>query len=283
MTVIWGGTFAIVKGVLDDVSPLLLVGARFLFVAVLFSPFLYFRLKSINSFELKGGIILGMLLFFGFAAQTIGIQYTTASKSAFLTGTMVIFTPVFQFIFEKRPPKIGNVLGVLIVTIGLYMLTAPDGLQFNFGDVLTLLCAIIFAIYTVYVDIATQKGDPVKINFVQICVNGIISICAALLFENLYLKITQNFIFSFLYLSLLATMLTLYLLVKWQRETTPTRAAVIYSMEPVVAGIFAYLLLNEILPSIAIFGCAVIFLGLVISELSDNIPFLKYSFTFRRK
>jgi drug/metabolite transporter (DMT)-like permease len=281
LTIIWGGTFAIVKGMFNDVSPLLLIGTRFLFVAILMVPFILPKLRQIKFEDIQKGTILGLLLFFGFAAQTIGLQYTTASKSAFLTGTMVIFTPVLQFIMEKRAPKLGNVFGVLIVSAGLYILTSPKGSEFNFGDGLNLVCAILFAIYTVYVDMATQRGEIVNINFVQICTNGIVSLIAALIFEDMFINFTFNFISSFLYLSILATGLTLYLVVKWQRETTPTKAAVIYSIEPVIAAGFAYLLLNEIIGVYGIIGGAIIITGLVISEVSDNIPVLNYSLNLK--
>jgi drug/metabolite transporter (DMT)-like permease len=282
-TLIWGGTFAIVKNALNDISPLFLIAIRFLLASILFVPFIYHRIKNVKPLEIQRGIILGLLLFFGFAAQTIGMQYTTASKAAFLTGTMVIFTPILQFMMGRKAPKFGNILGVLVVTVGLYLLTSPKGSQFNFGDGLNLMCAIIFAIYTVYLDTATQEVDVFTINFVQIVTNGILSILAASLFESVYFKISINLVASILYLTLFATMLTLYLLVKWQRETTPTRAAVIYSLEPVIAAVIAFFLLNEILPPVAILGSGVIILGLLISEFSDKIPFLNSSVTFRDK
>lgn len=280
-TLIWGGTFAIVKGALNNISPLFLVATRFLFVAFLFLPFIFARLKKIKSNDIQKGIILGTLLFFGFATQTIGLQYTTASKAAFLTGTMVIFTPILQFIMEKRAPKLGNLVGVLIVSAGLYILTSPKGSEFNFGDGLNLVCAILFAIYTVYVDMATQEGDIVNINFIQILTNGFMSLIAALMFEDIFVSLSINLVTSFLYLSLFATMLTLYLIVKWQRETTPTKAAVIYSIEPVIAAGFAYLLLNEMIGVYGIIGGAIIITGLLISEVSDNIPVLNYSLNLK--
>jgi drug/metabolite transporter (DMT)-like permease len=184
---------------------------------------------------------------------------------------------------EKRAPKLGNVVGVLIVSAGLYLLTSPKGSEFNFGDGLNLVCAILFAIYTVYVDMATQQGDIVNINFIQILTNGVVSLIAALMFEDIFVNLSINLISSFLYLSLFATMLTLYLIVKWQRETTPTKAAVIYSVEPVIAAGFAYLLLNEMIGVYGIIGGAIIITGLLISEVSDNIPVLNYSLNLKDK
>jgi drug/metabolite transporter (DMT)-like permease len=283
MTIIWGGTFAVVKNSLNEISPLFFVGTRFLFAAILFIPFIFSKLKRIQAVELRQGIMLGTLLFFGMAAQTIGMQYTTASKAAFLTGTMVVFTPLIQFIMGRRPPLVGNLLGVLLVTIGLFIFTSPRGSVFNFGDGLNLACAIVFGIYTVYVEIAAQEGEVFNINFIQILTNSILCLFSTLFFENVFVHTSVNLFISYLYLTILATMLTLYLLVRWQKETTPTRAAVIYSVEPIIAAVIAYILIGELLPPVALIGSAVIISGLFVSEFSENIPLLRYSFKEKEK
>ncbi len=283
LTVIWGGTFAIVKGALNDTSPLFFIGVRFLLAAAILILIFNKKIKGITLVEIQKGSILGILLFFGFATQTIGLQFTTASKAAFLTGTMVIFTPIFQFIMEKKAPRLGNILGVLIVTAGLYLLTSPKGAEFNFGDGLNLVCAIVFAVYIVYLDMATQEGDPLRLTFVQILTNGLISMFAALLIEDIFIRLTSNLVLSFSYLVILATILTLYLSTKWQKETTPTRAAVIYTIEPVFAAVIAYLLLSEIIGSLGIIGGAVIIFGLLISEISDAVPVLNISLNLKEE
>ncbi|MBU2471552.1 MAG: DMT family transporter [Bacteroidetes bacterium] len=280
-TVIWGGTFAIVKGALNDTSPLFFIGVRFLLAAAILIIIFHKKLKGITVDEIQKGSILGILLFFGFSTQTIGLQYTTASKAAFLTGTMVIFTPIFQFIMEKKAPRLGNVIGVVIVTAGLYLLTSPKGSEFNFGDGLNLVCAIVFAVYIVYLDMATQEGDPLRMTFVQICTNGLISILAAFMFEDIFIRLTSNLVLSFGYLVILATMLTTYLHTKWQKETTPTRAAVIFTIEPIFAAAIAYLLLSEMIGSFGIIGGVVIIAGLLISEISDDVPILNISLNLK--
>lgn len=283
LTVIWGGTFAIVKGSLNEISPLLFIATRFLFAAIVLTLLFFPRIKTITIDEIQKASVLGILLFFGFATQTIGLQYTSASKAAFLTGTMVIFTPIFQFIMERRAPKLGNVIGVIIVSGGLYLLTSPKGAEFNFGDGLNLVCAIIFAVYIVYLDMATQEGDPFNITYIQIVTNAIISISAALIFEDFFFKISTNLIFAFLYLSLLATTFTLYLQTKWQKETTPTKAAVIFTVEPVFAAAIAYYLLHEVIGWIGVIGGGVIIIGLIISEISDDLPLLRMSLNLKEK
>ncbi len=282
-TVIWGGTFAIVKGSLNEISPLFFIAVRFIIAAFLFYIIFWKNLKKIDLETIQKGSVLGILLFLGFASQTIGLQTTTASKAAFLTGTMVIFTPIFQFIMQKRAPMLGNAIGVLIVTAGLYILTSPKGSEFNFGDGLNLVCAIVFAVYIVYLDTATQEGDPAQLTFIQLVTNGILSLTAALLFENIIFQPSSNLFFSFVYLILLATMLTLYLQTKWQKETTPTRAAVIFTIEPVFAAIIAYILLTEIIGITGIIGGAIIIVGLIVSEISDEIPGLNISLNLKEK
>src|ERR1035437_1319965 len=110
-TLIWGGTFAIIKIALHSISPMMFLTLRFTTAAILLLPFVYKKLKKMDSYAFKGGLILGFLYFAGFAAQTMGLQYTSATKSGFITGTFIIFTPFFQIIMEKKMPGKGNVIG----------------------------------------------------------------------------------------------------------------------------------------------------------------------------
>ena len=119
-TLIWGGTFVTVKSSLTDVSPLTLIALRFGIAAALFIPFCLSTLLKIDKPAALKGWMLGLLLFASFATQTIGLEYTSASKSGFITGMLVVFTPIFQLLIERRPPKLGNVIGVILVTLGLY-------------------------------------------------------------------------------------------------------------------------------------------------------------------
>lgn len=282
ITLIWGATFTIVKSSLDYISPLFFIAVRFIFASIVLLLLFYKQIKNFNFSELQHASILGILLFLGFAAQTIGLQYTTASKSAFLTGMTVIFTPLFQFIIERKAPLFGNVVGVIVVTLGLYLLTSPKGSEFNFGDGLTISCAIVFALYIVYVDIAAQESNPIRITFFQILINGVLSLIFALIFETIVFKMSYNLLFSLLYLSLLATVLTLFLQMKWQKETTPTKAAVIFTVEPVIAAILAYIFLKENIGIAGVFGGGIILIGLLISEISDDIPILKIPLNYKQ-
>ena len=183
VTVIWGATFVIIKLALADVSPMMFVASRFLFASLLLLPFMIKVLKKTSREVIVSGFILGLMYFVGFATQTIGLNYTTATKSGFITGTFVIFTPLFQLLFEKKKPSKGNLIGVVFVIIGLILLSSKRGsifdifheigTGFNIGDFYTLLCAVFFAMYLVYLDIISKKYYYLPLVFMQISVTAV--------------------------------------------------------------------------------------------------------------
>lgn len=270
-TLIWGGTFTVTKTGLEDVSPMLFVAIRFVIATLLFLPFVARGLRSMSGVTFRGGTLIGFLLLVGFIAQTIGLQYTTASKSGFITGLLVVFTPLFQIIFSRQLPKVGNVIGVVLVTAGLYLLTSPEGSEFNLGDLLTLLCAAMFGLYIVFLDIYTREGDVRQIAFLQFAVTALGAVFGAVVFEEMVLRQSGELVWGIAYLSLLATLYTLTIQTKFQKETTPTRAAIIFSVEPVFAAVIAYFVLGETIGLLGVVGGGIIVLGLLVSELSDVI------------
>lgn len=213
-------------------------------------------------------MILGGMLGAGMVIQNYGIYQTTASKAAFITGLMVIFTPLAQLIIEKRAPKLGNILGIITVTIGLYLLTTPDGSEFNFGDALVLLSAIVFGVFIVYMDILSKGIDPFQLSFIQIVSTAIVAaLCVP--FEVIRIQLSWNTVLVLFYMGFFATVITTYSQTRFQKETTPTRAVIIFTLEPVIAAVLAYFLLREILGISGIIGGALIIIGVLLSEFSD--------------
>lgn len=270
-TFLWGGTFVVVKGGLAEASPMVFIAVRFAIATVLFIPLIWVSRRAVNARSLLNGAVLGVLLAVGFIGQTVGLQYTSASKSGFVTGLLVIFTPIFQVLIERRAPRPGSVIGILLVLVGLYLLTSPSGSSFNRGDFLTLICAAIFGVYIVYLDIASNISDTRVLTWMQFVVTLVIAGAGSLLFEQRRFNPTTDLILALLYLSVLATALTLTLQTRYQKETTPTRAAVIFSLEPVLAAIFAYLFRGERIGALGVLGGGIIVGGLLVSELSDRI------------
>ena len=273
-TVIWGGTFAAVKLGMEDISPIALVAVRFAAATIVLLAFLHKKIFPIPLAAVQKGSLLGLFLFLGFVTQNIGLTVTTASKSAFITGMMVLFVPMLQFVIERRAPKLGNLLGVAVVSAGLWFLTSPVGSAFNVGDALTLVCAVLFAIYIVYLDVISKEMTTHQLLFLQISSMAIYSILGVLFFETPRLVFRTQSVLVLLSLTLLATVWTIWVQTRVQTDTTPTRAVVIFSVEPVIASGVAYLLLGETLGALGLLGGALIIAGVLISELSDGIPLL---------
>jgi drug/metabolite transporter (DMT)-like permease len=270
MTVIWGSTFVLTKITLENASPFVYISLRFIIASFLFSVLFIKKLRSIPKDAVFKGAVLGVFLFLGFMTQTVGLKYTTSSKSAFITGLSVVFTPFFQILIERKLPKIGNVIGVILVAAGLYLMTSPEGGGLNIGDGLTLICAVIFSLYIVYMDVFGKLHEPAHLTIMQFLTTSVLALAAIPFLEVPYLAINNSFLLILFYLAVMPTVVALYILTKYQRYTTPTRSAVIYSMEPPIATIFAFFIVGERLGFLGLLGGMFILFGLIVSELSDN-------------
>jgi len=275
LTMIWGSTFVVGKYVLLHVTPLQMIAVRFVlstaFILALYSR----RIFPLTRRQVARGGILGILLFLGFVPQTIGLTLTTASKSAFITGMMVVFVPLLQVVIERRWPKLGNIAGVAVVSVGLWLLTSPSGSSFNAGDALTLVCAVLFAVYIVYIDVVAHDMSAMQLTFLQMATSAILAAGASLAFDTLPPSVPAGTIVGILYLTAFATILTTFMQTRYQKETTPTRAAIIFTIEPVIAALSAAAFLGEQIGVGGALGGGLIIGGVLISELSDGIPFLK--------
>lgn len=286
MTLIWGATFVIVKESLNDISSTLFIAFRFAIAAGVLTVIMLIRKNKIDRKSVLPGMFLGLLLFLGFATQTIGLKNTSATKSGFITGSLVVMVPIFQMIIEKRMPTKGAVIGTILVFIGIVFLSSGGssitnflnelGANFNFGDGMTLICAMFFAVHVVYIDIISSKNDFWTILIAQLATVSMLSLIASFVFagvsyESIYVSLTKYLLFGLLYTSLLATLFNLGLQTKFQKVVSPTKAGIIYSFEPIFAAMFAFFLLNEKISNFGLAGGALIFLGLIASEVFDSI------------
>ena len=284
-TLIWGGTFALIKNAFNDISPLLFLGLRFSIAALIFLPFVYASLKKTNKQTLIAGSILGFFYFAGFTAQSLGLNLTTATKSGFITGTFVVFIPILQLIIEKRKPKWFNILSVLLVLIGLILLSSKGenaldfiqqlGSDFNLGDLLTLLCALLFAFQVVYVDVFTKKYDYMPMVFVQLLITGVGGFVLSYIFsiaslETVKFTFNATVVTAIFYTAIFASIIATVIQLKFQKFVSPTKAGIIFSIEPIFAAIFAYFLLSEKISNFGFIGCVLIFAGVIVSEVFSS-------------
>jgi drug/metabolite transporter (DMT)-like permease len=265
VTAIWGCTFLLVQNTLHDVSPILFLGLRFA-VAACALYFLY--RKRLMKASLLPGIAAGFLLFAGYAFQTVGLQYTTASKSAFLTSLSVPMVPLAGSLVYRLVPKPFELLGVAVATVGMVLLTAPSSFAgIGRGDWLSFLCAVAFAGQVVAVSHAAGKGNFETLAFVQMLTASVLSFASCSLLETPVVNWTPRVISAVFLTGLLASALAFSVQAWAQQFSSATRAAIIYSLEPVFAWITSWWLIGERLGFKESTGAALILLGILTVEL----------------
>jgi len=213
------------------------------------------------------------------------LKFTSASKSGFLTGSLVVMIPLFQTIIEKKIPTRGALIGTALVFLGIVFLSSGGnsisdffnnlGNNFNIGDWLTLMCAAFFALHIVFMDIISPKYEFWNLLFFQLVTVAVLNLFFSLVFsyssiEPLRFSLSKNLLIGILYTALLATLVNFALQTKYQKVVSPTKAGIIYSFEPVFAAVFAFFILNEKITNFSLVGCAMIFLGLIVSEVFDS-------------
>jgi len=268
IVIIWGSTFAIIKGILDQILPLTFLAYRFFLAAFVLYVIFWKRSKNINKTILKKGFIIGIFLFLGYAFQTVGLKYTTAIKAGFITGLSVVLVPIISHFFIKEKINRNSVIGVIFAFIGLWFLNYSSSFSFNLGDFLVLLCAISFAMHIISVGLYTKKMDYVPLVIVQLTTVFVLCLLIAIIFERpaLHLSYSPNVWWSIVLTGVFATALAFYMQNRFQRYSTATKTAIIFSGEPIFSAMFAYLLLGEKVGLIAWIGGLLIILGMIVSQ-----------------
>jgi drug/metabolite transporter (DMT)-like permease len=241
--------------------------------AVLLVIALHRHLRRIELSAIRSGALVGIFLCLGNELQTTGLKYTTASKSAFLTGVSVVLVPVFLGLFWRRGLNRWSTAGVLLAFVGLYLLTVPrssgTGLDFsslNRGDLYTLGAAVSFAFHIIFIGHVTQEHRWQQITVIQVIVTASIMIVTAALFETPQVSWTGR-VYSGIAITACLSLALAFAVQAWaQQYTPPTHAALIFSLEPVFAWITSFLILGERLGSRAGVGAMCILAGVLISE-----------------
>lgn len=271
VTLIWGSTFVVIKTGLSGASPLLFLGIRFSAAFIFFLPFLLKEKTAWNKRVLVYGLILGVFQFLGYSMQTLGLQYTTIAKSSLLTYVYALVAPPLQFIILKKKLRFANVLGLCIVMIGIYLFAAPENASLNKGDYLTLISAFSYGFYIIYLDKYTTRENPVLLTAIQFAVTAVVSFGLCLFLEKPFLIPSKDLFFSLGYLASFGSVGAIYIMNRFQRETTPTKAVVIYSLEPVFAVLLGFLIGGERISLTEIFAGLLILSGVLVSEIISLI------------
>ena len=264
-TFIWGSTFVIVKGALLDASPFPFLAIRFILAGLLM--WLVMGRGRLDRQALLPSLVLGILLFAGFAFQTWGLTSTTPSKSAFITGVSVILVPLIS-LFHGYRLRGANLGGAGLGLLGLYFLVLPSGLgAVNRGDLLTLFGAISFAVHIMLVGAYTRRFSFQHLAPGQILVVGIVATLAVPIGPAWVVHWTGRLIFALAVTAIFATGFAFGVQVWAQQYTPPAHTALIFALEPVFAALTSRLVTGEHLGGKVLVGSALILAGMVISEM----------------
>jgi drug/metabolite transporter (DMT)-like permease len=270
ITFVWGATFVVVKAALQDSTTLLFLALRFTLATVALTiafrplPSRFDKTKPI----LTGGVLVGVFLFAGYLLQTVGLRYTTPSKSAFLTGLCVVMVPVFSALAGRRLPGASEALGVATATTGMALLTLRGAsLKMEIGDLLTLGCAAAFSIHIILLGRFAAKLGFQALALTQIATAAVLALSTFWWVERPTVRWTPSLIAAILITGLIATAVAFSVQSWAQQYTTPTRTALILAMEPVFAWLTSFVVAGEVLAPRAAVGAVLILAGILLVEL----------------
>lgn len=267
VTVGWGASFILTKNALADLPTFNFLAVRFLLAFVLGAIIFAGRLKTLSRRTLTSSFIVGTVLFLGYALQTIGLHYTTISKSAFITGFSVVLVPLITALFLKKRPEAQAAVGSVMALAGLGLLTLDGSFSINLGDLLTLIASIAFAMHIIAVGHFTSGCDSLMLGVIQIGVVGTWSLLTSLVFEAPVLPPAGPVWINILILSVFCTAGAFIVQSVAQQYTTATHTALIYSGEPVFAAIFGYFMIGDVLSGQGLIGAALILGGMLAAEM----------------
>lgn len=287
-TLIWGSTFPVARGVLDHWPPLTYLAARLPLAALLFVALFPRQVFKASREAWRAGATLGVLMGLGFIGQTVALLYTTPAKSAFITGITTPLVPLVAYVVWRARPSRENLAGIVLASVGGALILAPvNAGGVNAGDLITLSTTLLFAAHITLMSIYARRFDPRQLSALQVTTAAALALAAWLAVrgfaalagtESLAAGLAREVVppvwnaavfWQLAYLSVVATLATFLLWTWGQAQMTATHAAVIFSLEPVFATVFAVLLRGsaEWTGGRATLGALLVVTGVVVSEL----------------
>ena len=284
-TIVWGVAFVAQSVGMDYVGPFTFLASRSYLGFVVLLPVISVmdraRKKAPadenderqygwnNKILITGGIVCGTVLMVASSLQQIGIQYTSVGKAGFITTMYIIFVPLIS-IFLKKRAGLKVWISVVLAVAGLYLLCMTESIQFQYGDLMVLLCAVAFSFHILVIDHFSPKIDGVKMSCIQFLVCALLSTVFMFIFEKpSFADILQAWK-PILYAGVMSSGVGYTLQIVGQRGMNATVAALIMSLESVVSVLAGFLLLEEILTARELFGCLLMFIAIVLTQLPEK-------------
>lgn len=269
---IWGFAFVVVKDSLDLVPPVYMVSIRYTIATIILGLVLIPRLKVLNKSYWIHGIITGIFLSLGYITQTIGCNYTTAGKNAFLTTIYVILIPLISWPLNKKRPGLAVWISAVMALVGIGLLALrKEGQSFtmNVGDILTLICGLFYALHIVFTSRYSIYENPVILTWIQFLVAAIFAWIISPIFDGaISFEVFANpkVIVSMLYLGIFSSLIGFLLQNVCLKYMESSLASLFLSLESVFGVLFSVIFLHERMTYLMIIGCILIFAAITIAE-----------------
>lgn len=282
---IWGLAFIAQSKGVESVPPSLFNGLRTLLGGLVLLPIVLFinfknkkkGIKTDKKTLLLGGIICGVLLCLASTVQTIGLLYTSPGKAGFITALYMVIIPIIG-ILRGKVPRFSVLLSVLIAIVGLYLMCIDTAFNINFGDILMLICALLFSFHILAVDYFSPKVEGVYLATIQFFVCGSLNLIYSFIFEDWHLASIFNSYLSIGYAGIFSCGIAYTFQIVGQKYTDPTSASVLMSLESVFATLatvaLTYMGWNFTggkLTFKEIFGCVLMFVAIILVQLPTKI------------
>ena len=274
---IWGFAFVAQRVGMEYVGPFTFNGVRFALGSFVLLPLILRNKKRQNTNGkiltpastktiIFGGGILGLTLFAAASLQQVGLVYTTAGNAGFITGLYVVIVPILGLFWRQRSDR-GTYIGAFLAAAGLYLLCISDKFTISFCDLLELLGAFLWAAHVLIIGWLSPKMDSLKLAFAQFAACSVLSLITAVFTEVIVLQAILQAAIPILYGGVLSVGVAYTLQVVAQKNAHPAHAAILLSLEAVFAAIGGWLILSETLTTRELIGCALMFAGMLLSQL----------------
>ncbi|PPF30611.1 EamA family transporter [Rathayibacter sp. AY1A3] len=269
ITAIWGGTFLAVHIAMEHSGPLFFVGMRFAIAGLISAVVFHRSLRGMRRIDLAAGVAIGVMIFAGYGLQSYGLQTITSSTSAFLTALYVPLVPLLQWVVFRRRPGVLTLVGVALAFVGLLLIAGPQpGVALGAGEVATIVSTLPIAAEIILIGLVAGRVDLGRVTVVQLLVAGVLGFASMPLAGEAVPAFSGAWLIPALALG--ASSCLIQLTMNWaQRSVSPSRATIIYSAEPVWAGLIGRLA-GDRLPALALLGAGLIVAGTLVSELKPR-------------
>ena len=273
VTLFWGLTFPLIKNTLEFVSPLIFLALRFGLSTIFLVPFLIKRRGIFGRKNVIQGLIAGTLLFFGYYFQTVGLEYTTASKSGIITGIYVVLIPIISYYYLKKQASRYDILASILAFAGLILMSsgALSNSGIELGDILTLFGAIAYAFQIAYLSKYSEGIDTVVFTFYQLLVVAVLSVAFIPSYPSLQMSLNSYAIFTIIFTALFAGTFAMFVTTKALIFIEPTAAGIIFVGEPIFAAIAAVMINHEILGPYTLVGGTIMVLAMFITTVDKYV------------